>query len=223
MTEVIVNSDNVGMSFVALKLGRDKLFDYLQKFGFGRLTGVDLQGEFTPSLREKKDWSEVDLVTASFGQGIAVTPIQLIKAVGAIANGGVMVKPQVVKKLQTAGWVKELPPVTEGRVISQKAAGEMTMMMVKAAQNGESKWIYQSGFGVAGKTGTAQVPISGHYDPEKTNASFIGFAPYNDPEFIMLVTLWEPQSSPWASETAAPLWYNIAKDLFIYYGIRPDN
>jgi len=95
--------------------------------------------------------------------------------------------------------------------------------MVEAAKHGEAQWIYLRGFSVAGKTGTAQIPIAGHYDAEKTIASFVGFAPANDPKFVMLVTLREPTSSPWASETAAPLWYSIAKDLFLYFGIQPEN
>jgi cell division protein FtsI/penicillin-binding protein 2 len=106
-------------------------------------------------------------------------------------------------------------------VISKKAAEEITQMMVEAAINGESKWTYRKGFGVAGKTGTAQIPIEGHYDQEKTIASFIGFAPYDDPKFVMLVTLREPKTSPWASETAAPLWYDIANNLFLEYRIQP--
>lgn len=155
-------------------------------------------------------------------RGIAVTPIQLIKAVGAIANNGVMVKPRIVERFIVDGFSKETSAVSEGRVISEKAASEITAMMVEAAKNGESKWTYLKGFKVAGKTGTAQIPIAGHYDPEKTMASFIGFAPYDNPRFVMLVVLSEPASSPWASETAAPLWYDIAKDLFLYYGIHPD-
>jgi len=223
MTQVIVNSDNVGMSFVAFRLGKEKMFDYLNRFGFGKLTGIDLQGETAPPLRNRNEWSDVDLATASFGQGIAVTPIQLIKAVGAIANRGIMVKPVVVDKVLIDGVNKDIKTQSEGRVISEKAALEITAMMVEAAKNGESKWTYLKGFKVAGKTGTAQIPIAGHYDPEKTMASFIGFAPYDDPKFVMLVVLSEPSSSPWASETAAPLWYNIAKDLFLFYGIHPDD
>ncbi|QLG69483.1 MAG: Cell division protein FtsI [Peptidoglycan synthetase] [Candidatus Woesebacteria bacterium] len=223
MTQVIVNSDNVGMSFVAFRLDKEKMFDYLNRFGFGKLTGIDLQGEVAPPLRNRNEWSDVDLATASFGQGIAVTPIQLVKAVGAIANRGIMVKPVVVDKVLIDGVNKDIKTQTEGRVISEKAALEITAMMVEAAKNGESKWTYLKGFKVAGKTGTAQIPIAGHYDPEKTMASFIGFAPYDDPKFVMLVVLSEPSSSPWASETAAPLWYNIAKDLFLFYGIHPDD
>jgi cell division protein FtsI/penicillin-binding protein 2 len=222
MLDVIVNSDNVGMSFVAEKMGKDKLISYLKKFGIGEKTGIDLQGESTPTLRNEKDWSEVDLVTAGFGQGIAVTPIQMARSVAAIANDGIMLKPKVVNSVLVGGNEKRVETEKGERIISENSAKKMTAMMVEAAANGESKWTYQKGFRVAGKTGTAQIPISGHYDSEKTIASFVGFAPYDDPKFVMLVILKEPKSSPWASETAAPLWYAIAKDLFLYFGIQPD-
>ena len=221
MTDVIVQSDNVGMVFVGKKMGVEKMHEYLTAFGIGEKTGIDLQGEMSPILRKKDDWGLIDLATASFGQGVAVTPIQLLRAVGAIANKGVMMTPQVVDKMIGEDWQEDIKPLTGDRVISEKAANEIATMMAEAAQSGESKWTNVGGFRVAGKTGTAQIPIAGHYDAEKTIASFIGFAPYEDPKFVMLVTLHEPASSPWASETAAPLWYAIAKDLFIHYGIQP--
>lgn len=223
MVDVIVNSDNVGMVFTSQKLGIDKMYDYLTSYGIGEMTGVDLQGEASPKLRRKSDFRNIDLATAGFGQGIAVTPIQMIRAVSAIANKGEMVQPQVVKKLIGDNWEEEVKPKATRRVISQKAAGEVTAMMYEAASKGESKWTYLKGYKVAGKTGTAQIPIAGHYDEKKTVASFVGFAPYDDPEFIMLVTLQEPQSSEWASETAAPLWYDIARSLFMRFGIQPEN
>lgn len=223
MTDVIVNSDNVGMTFVGEKLGLEKMLDYLQKFKIGELSGIDLQGEISPKIRSKESWGRIDVATASFGQGIAVTPIQMIRAAGAIANGGIIRKPMVVKKIIGDGWEEDVKMDPGERVISEKTAREVTLMMAQAASKGESKWTYRRGFKVAGKTGTAQIPIAGNYDEEKTNASFIGFAPYNDPKFIMLVMLQEPKSSPWASETAAPLWYSIAGDLFTYFGIQPTN
>lgn len=213
MTDVIVHSDNVGMSFVAQRLGEDKVYEYLDKFGIGKLSGVDLQGESNVPLRKKGTWNIVDLVTSSFGQGVATTPIQLVRAVGAIANDGYLVTPQVVNNKKT-----EMV-----QIISKEAADKMTEIMMDSATHGEAKWADIKGFRVAGKTGTAQIPIAGHYDAEKTIASFIGFAPAEDPKFVMIVTLKEPQSSPWASETAAPLWYSISRDLFNYFGIQPDN
>ena len=223
MVDVIVHSDNVGMAFVGSRLGADKLYDYLDRFGIGSLTGIDLQGEASPRLRERGTWNIVDLATASFGQRVAVTPIQMIKAVSAIANGGRVVRPQVVDKLLGESWEEEIKPEIGERVISEETAKAVTAIMVLAAKEGEAKWTHLKGFSVAGKTGTAQIPIAGHYDEEKTIASFIGFAPSDKPKFIMLVTLREPQTSPWASETAAPLWYSIAKDLFPYFGVQPEN
>jgi cell division protein FtsI/penicillin-binding protein 2 len=214
MRDVIVHSDNVGMSFVAQKLGDNVLYDYLNKFGIGKATNIDLQGESNISLRKKGTWNIVDLVTASFGQGIATTPIQIIRAASVIANGGYLITPKVVENNNS---------FTKEKIISEDASQKMTAIMVDAASYGESKWTNLKGFSVAGKTGTAQIPISGHYDAEKTIASFVGFAPATNPKFIMLVTLKEPQSSQWASETAAPLWYSIAKDLFNYFGIQPEN
>ncbi|MFV1917761.1 MAG: peptidoglycan D,D-transpeptidase FtsI family protein, partial [Patescibacteria group bacterium] len=223
MVDVIVNSDNVGMAFVAQKLGVDTFYEYMDNFGIGKLSNVDLQGEFTPKLRDKDTWNIVDLSVAGFGQGIAITPIQFIKAVTAIANKGVLVSPYVVDKIIGDGWIEEIKHTKGKVVISERTASEVTAMMVEAAKNGEAKWTHMRGFKVAGKTGTAQIPIEGHYDKEKTIASFVGFAPADEPKFLMLVTLKEPSSSPWASETAAPLWYSIAKDLFLYFGIQPEN
>lgn len=222
MTDVIVESDNVGMSFVGQKMGADNLYDYFVKFGIGQKTGIDLQGEVAPKLRTKGTWNSVDLATASFGQGIAVTGIEMVRAVGAIANGGFLVTPKVVDSVSGDGWgekTKTEPPV---KIISEKAASEITQMMIDAVNLGEAKWCKIPGYTVAGKTGTAQIPVAGHYDATNTNHSFIGFAPAKNPKFVMLVTLRSPQTSPWAAETAAPLWFAIAKDLFPYFGIQPD-
>jgi cell division protein FtsI/penicillin-binding protein 2 len=223
MTDIIIHSDNVGMVFAGQKLGEEKLYEYLSKFGMGEMTEVDLQGEINPGLREKSSWSIVDVATASFGQGVAVTPIQMTRAVSALANKGKIVTPQVVDRLQSGDWEEDIKPNEGEKVISEKAARQITEMMVAAVKEGESKWVQARGFKVAGKTGTAQIPLAGHYDEEKTIASFVGFAPADNAKFVMLVTLREPQSSPWASETAAPFWFSIAGELFPYLGIQPEN
>lgn len=210
MTEVIQHSDNVGMVFVGRRLGKHKLISYLKKFGLGQLTGVDLQEESTPQIRPESTWVDIDLATASFGQGIAVTPLQMLRAVSAIANKGLLPKPKVVEKIND----KIIPPLPPTQVISPSAAAQMTLMMVNAVDSGEAKWAKPKGFIIAGKTGTAQIPVSGHYDADKTIASFVGFAPADQPKFAMLVTLREPKSSPWGSETAAPLWFDISKEIF---------
>jgi cell division protein FtsI/penicillin-binding protein 2 len=173
-------------------------------------------------LIKKGTWSNADLYTTTFGQGIAVTAIQMVRAVSVIANGGYLPIPHVVTQIQGDRWQESLNLPNFPRIISQKTAEETAQMMADAANIGEAKWAKIPGFTVAAKTGTAQIPVAGHYDEKNTNHSFIGFAPVDHPKFVMLVTLQSPQSSPWAAETTAPLWYSIAKDLFPYMGIQPD-
>ncbi len=222
MTGVIVNSDNVGMSFVGKKLGRDKTYDYLDKFGIGHKTQIDLQGEVTTQMRKRGSWSDIDLATTTFGQGIAVTPIQMLRAIAVIANGGKIIKPEIVKQIKSGTWSSTIKPEIGEQVISKKAAAEIADMMQHAVSDGEAKWAAPKGFAIAGKTGTAQIPVAGHYDPTKTIASFVGFAPVVNPKFVMIVSIQSPQSSEWGSETAAPLWFHIASDLFPYFGIQPN-
>lgn len=220
MTQVLQYSSNVGMVFVGNKLGRDKVFQYIKSFGFGELTGIDLQDEASPPLRDRSEWGDIDFATATFGQGIAVTPLQMVRAVSAIANGGWIMEPKVVRAIgQENGKTVGLKSEKNRRIIRDSTAQLLTEMMVSAVENGEAKWAKPKGYRIAGKTGTAQIPVAGHYDEKKTIASFVGFAPADDPRFVMLVTLREPSSSPWGSETAAPLFFSIAKDLFLYFGI----
>ncbi len=222
MTDVLVHSDNTGMVFVQDRLGKEKFLKYLDNFGVGQLSGIDLEEETSPALRDKADWRQIDLATASFGQGIVITPISMIRAVAAIANGGNLMEPHVVEKVITSnGVVMEIKPKIIRRVISLKAAKTLTEMMIQAVDRGEAKWAKPKGYRIAGKTGTAQIPVAGHYDESRTIASFVGFAPADDPKFVMLVRLTEPTSSPWGSETAAPLFFDISRELFSYYGIGP--
>ncbi len=223
MRDVIRHSDNVGMVFVGLKLGTNRLYDYLSKFGFGKLTNVDLQGEYGAPMRKLSEWGDVERDTASFGQGIAVTPIQMLSAISVIANNGVSVTPHIVKAVQLGDWKKEKTFPKGIKVISAEASSEMIDTMVYAVDEGEAKWAVPKGYEkiFAGKTGTAQVAVDGKYDDTKTNASFIGFGPANNPRFAMLITLKQPKSSPWAAETAAPLWFQTAVDVMRYLGIPP--
>jgi len=221
MTDVIVHSDNTGMVFVGKKLGLDKMYQYIQDFGFGKSTQIDLQDETSPDIRPKNDWREIDLATSSFGQGIAVTPIQMIRAVAAIANGGKLLEPHIVKEIQEDDKNTEIKPKVISQPISKEAAQKVTEMMVKAVELGEAKVFAPKGFKIAGKTGTAQIPVAGHYDANKTIASFVGFAPADNPKFVMLVRYDEPSSSIFGAETAAPTFFEIAKELFTYYNIAP--
>ena len=222
MTEVIQHSDNTGMVFVGRKLGLDRLLSYIKSFGIGEMTGVDLQGELAPSLRERDSWHPIDLATATFGQGITVTPIELLSAFTAIANEGKRMEPHVVKEIKTAdGQTIEIPPKVLDQPISAKAAKIMTEMMVNAVDNGEAKWAKPKGYRIAGKTGTAQIPVEGHYDATKTIASFVGFAPAEDPKFLMMVVIDKPTTSIYGAETAAPVFFRIATHILSYYGIAP--
>lgn len=223
MSDVIIHSDNTGMVFVARKLGIEKMNEYIKNFGFGNLTTIDLQDEASPDIRPKKDWKEIDLATASFGQGLAVTPIQMVRAVGAIANKGFLMEPRVVREIQTDNGTTVLEPKVVGHPISEETARTITSMMIDAVEKGEAKVFAPKGFKIAGKTGTAQIPVAGHYDANKTIASFVGFAPADDPKFVMLVKYDEPSASIFGAETAAPTFFEITKELLLYYNIAPNN
>ncbi len=222
MEEVIVHSDNTGMTFVGRKLGIDGLVSSLKKFGIGQPTGIDLQGETTGVLRDESDWALVDLATASFGQGISITPMQLITAVNSIANDGVLMKPYLVSEIETPDGAKiKINPTEKNRTVSMAAAKTVTSMMVDAVENGEAKWTKIKNYRIAGKTGTAQIPVAGHYDPNQTVASFIGFFPADDPKVTILVLYNKPQTSIYGAETAAPTFFGIARDLIKYYDLPP--
>ncbi len=221
MKDVIVHSDNTGMVFTSKKLGLDKFYQYLQDYGMGSSTGIDLQDESSPDIRPKEDWKDIDLATASFGQGIAVTPIQMVRAVSAIANGGYLMEPHVVKTIQDDKGSFQIQPKVIKQVFSQTTAETMKEIMVSAVNEGEAKYLRIPGFRIAGKTGTAQIPVAGHYDPTKTIASFVGFAPADDPKFVMLVRYDQPTSSIYGAETAAPTFFEITKQLLPYYKIAP--
>ena len=222
MTEVIQHSDNTGMIFVGQALGLDKMLKYLDKFGIGKLSGIDLQGEVAPEIKPENEWYETDLATTAFGQGINITPMEQLMVFSTIANNGRMMKPHVVSEVITPeGKKKEVKPSELGRPISQATAKVMTEMLVNAVEKGEASYARLKGYRIAGKTGTASIPIGGKYDPEKTIASFAGFAPADDPKFAMIVIFNKPTAAIYGSETAAPVFFSIAKDILTYLGIPP--
>lgn len=221
MSDVLIHSDNTGMVFVGKKLGVDKMYKYIQDFGFGITTGVDLQDEISPDIRPLSDWKEIDLATSTFGQGIAVTPLQMARAVSVIANGGSLMEPQIVKAIQVDDKITQIKPKVVGHPISSDTAKTVTQMMVDAVEKGEAKVFVPKGYKIAGKTGTAQIAVAGHYDPEKTIASFVGFAPADDPKFVMLVIYQQPSASIYGAETAAPTFFEISKELLPYFNVVP--
>lgn len=221
MEEGLAKSDNTAMIFIAEKLGVDTFKNYLKKFKIGDQIGIDLQEDQTTPF--PKDWGEVKLATTSFGQGIVANSMQMLRAINVIANDGVMMRPMIVESVKNTTTGEEIKhdPTSEGRVVSSETAKTVTKMLVTAAQHGEAQWIASEKYPVAGKTGTSQVVTENGYDAEKTIASFVGFAPPENPKFIMITKLVEPTTSPWAAETAAPLWHAIAKKLYLLLNILP--
>lgn len=225
VTQILENSDNIGMVWVANKLGDEVMYNYLKKFGFGEKTGIDLAGEASGQVSSYKKWQDVNRATISFGQGISVTPIQMIQAFSAIANNGEMVKPHVVDKImQSDDDVKEVETTNLGRVVSEEDAKKVTDMLISVVENGHGKKAKVDGYKVAGKTGTAQIPKSGGgYEEEGFIGSFIGYAPAYDPKFVMLVKFNRPKNVEWAESSAAPIFGEMADWLLNdYWKVQKD-
>lgn len=223
MTNIIRDSDNTGMVYIAKQLGLKRMYSYLKSYGIGQMTGIDLQGEMTPSLRPLDNWYPIDLATSGFGQGISLTPIQLISAFASLANEGKRMEPKIVDKIETAeGEIIPVKPKILGKPLDVRTTAIIREMLVNAVKAGEAKWAAPKNYRIAGKTGTAQIPIEGHYDANKTIASFIGYAPADKPKFVMLIIYNQPQTSIYGAETAAPTFFEVAKKLFTYYDIPPD-
>ncbi len=226
MTGLLAKSLNVGASTLAIRMGQQKFYEYLRAFGLGRPTGIDLQHEAAGLVITRDQnpdrWSEAILASNSFGQAIATTPIQMVASIGAVANDGVLVKPHVVKKIIRGDRVDEAKVVALGHPISRQTAHTLSDMLTEAVMR-EVPEAQVDGYTIAGKTGTAQIPIPGGYDDPWTIASFIAYAPAHDPQVIVLVKLDRPTSSMWGSETAVPVFQRLATRLFPVLGVRPDN
>lgn len=214
-------SNNIGAAWVGHQVGEQSLHDYFEKFGLGSKTGIDLEGEDSGILRKADEWTEIDLATASFGQGLSATPLQVLNAFNVLANGGKLMRPRIVWKIVTDGKNKDIPVKQQSQVISKDTSDTITGMLVKAVDGGEAKYFNLKTYSIAGKTGTAQIPVNGHYDPKKTNATFVGYLS-GTKKFSMIVRLNEPTTSVFAAETAVPLWMSVADDLVKYYGIPQD-
>lgn len=214
---------NVCLAWVATELGKEDFYKYMQDFGIGQRTSVDLGGEeiWPLSVPGDSDWYPVQLATNSFGQGVAVTPIQLSTAISAVANEGKMMKPHVLKAIIQDGKQYNTTPQVLGVPIQAETAELMTEMLVKSLEN-ESSLALVPGYNIAGKTGTAEIPVEGEYSIDLTNASFVGWGPSQDPQFLVYVWIEKPGISPWGSVVAAPLFSNIVKDLVVYLDIPPE-
>lgn len=220
--EALVRSLNIPTAEIALKLEESRFYQYVRRFGFGQLTEVDLANESPGTVKVPGDelWSRSDLGTNSFGQGLAVTPLQMATATCVIANGGLLVRPHVVDTMVFKGKVVKPDDLPVRRVISAKTAQEVNDMMVEVVEQG-SFAARVPGYTVAGKTGTAQVAIAGGYSLTETIHSFVGFMPAEDPVFVALVKLDVPKTHPWADGTAAPTFAKLANELLRIWHIPP--
>jgi len=223
MTNVLEKSINSGAVFAEKQLGHELFLDYLNRFEFFKPTGIDLQGEEFSENKEFKKGYEINFATASFGQGIEITPIQLVRAFSAIANGGKLVRPYVVEKILKESKVTETEPeISSEEIISKKTISQLTAMMVSVVKNGPyTRRAKIPGYYIAGKTGTAQVPEKGTYSANKTWQSFIGFAPAFDPKFLILVKLDNPETTS-SEYSATPIFKEMAKYIIDYEQIPPD-
>jgi len=223
MTQVLEKSLNTGAVFVQQKIAKDKFKAYINNFGFGKKTGVDLFGEAAGNAKNVDTNRDVEFANMSFGQGIAVTSIQMISAISALANGGVLMKPRVVdEKIYADGERQITPPVEAGRVVSKETALALTKMLVSVVENGYDK-AKVPGYLVAGKTGTAQIPEKGKKGySEDTIHTFVGYAPAYSPRFSVLIKLDRPRGVRFAAESLTPVFSDIMSYLLSYYEIPPD-
>jgi cell division protein FtsI/penicillin-binding protein 2 len=224
-TQILVKSLNTGAVWLAQKLGPDLFYEYVARFGFGQLTGIDLPGEAPGQVRTHADpgWSEVDMATNSFGQGINVTPLQLITAISAIANDGKLMKPYVVQEIHRGDEHQITEPEVVRQVVSPQTAETLTQMMNQVVDGITQMYaISVPGYRVAGKTGTASISIPGGYKEDSYIASFAGFVPSDDPVLAMLIRIDEPKGVPWGSAVCAPVFARMAQAILPYLKIPPE-
>jgi len=224
MTEVLEKSINTGAVFAERQVGNDLFLDYINKFALFDKTGIDLQGEIFSQNKELKKGYEVNFATAAFGQGIEITPIQLVRAFGAIANGGRLVKPYVVDKIFENDKISQ--PVISSPIISKRTADQLAAMLVSVIENGFGKAAKIPGYYIAGKTGTAQVSWASLGEDKRgysneTIQTFIGFAPAFNPRFVILVKLNNPNTKT-AEYSAVPIFRDLAKYTIDLWQIPPD-
>ena len=209
LKEIIKNSDNVGMSYIIEQIGEKTFLEYFNKIGLNQRTGVDLQGESKPLT--KKYYSKIDLATSSFGQGFAVTQIQMLKAFNILANNGFIVKPKIVNYQSSKDKKYQSKTKDNVQIFSQETIDEIKHILKYATENGVVNQFRDKNMEVCGKSGTAQIAVAGEYTDSATIASYIGFSPCDNPRFTMIVTINNPKTSPWGSTTAAPIWFDLAQ------------
>ncbi len=224
---LLAHSLNVGAATLSTRvLGADHFYHYVRAFGFGQTTGVELEAEESGVVHtpEQWDWQDGFLATNAYGQGIAVTPLQMAAAVAAIANDGVLMQPRLVaERIAADGTRVPIAPMPVRQVISAETAHTLTELMARAIET-NMKQATVPGYRIAGKSGTAQIPVSGGYDPNDVIASFVGFGPLPDPQVLIMVKLDRPGIDPalrWGTQTAALVFQRIATRLLVLLHLPP--
>jgi cell division protein FtsI (penicillin-binding protein 3) len=226
--EILAKSSDVGAIEIALRLGAPKFYDYIRAFGFGTVTGVDMPYESRGRVASPSDWKQISVGSISMGQEIGVTPIQLITAVSAIANGGLLYKPHVIAELRRSDRVLPgegpLAPAEPRRAIRPETAATLRRLMEGVVLNGTGTSAHLDGWTAAGKTGTAQKidPDTGRYSPTQYIASFTGFAPINNPAVTILVSLDSPVGLHEGGQVAAPVFKRVAEQVLAYLDVPRD-
>ncbi len=226
MSEILQHSSNLGSAWIAQQTGPDRFYGKLREFGIGTPTGVDLPGEEAGIVNwsDNPDWRPINLSTNAFGQGITVTPIQMLTAVAAVANGGKLMRPYVVKELRQGDQViRTTEPQVVRQVVSPEVSNQVVGMMTDVVDNVSYPWVALPGYAVGSKSGTAQIPApGGGYEPDdQTIGSLIGIGPSDNPRFAVLVKIDRPQLDPLGGHIAGPPVRDILSDLFTLYGIPP--
>jgi len=223
MTQVLENSINTGAVFAEQQIPHDVFFDYIDKFGFTSKTGVDLQGEAYSQNNNLKNGPDMNYATASFGQGIELTPLQIARGYCAIANGGRLVKPYIVEKIVNGEDESDTRPEISEPIVSQNTLSQLNSMLISVVDKGFNGVAKIPGYYLAGKTGTAQVPLQNGkgYDLNKTVQSFVGYGPAFNPQFLILVKLDNPKVSK-SALSAVPIFKELAQYIINYWQIPPD-
>lgn len=223
MVGCLQHSLNVCLAWISSQMGTQSFYGYMERFGLGHPTGIDLSGEAAGRLKVPGDgdWYPVDLGTNSFGQGVSVTPLQMLTAASAIANEGKMVTPHVLYSMVRDGHQYNVPAQYAGSPISAETARTLNEMLAISLEE-ESSLALVPGYRLAGKTGTAQIPKEYGYDPYHTNVSFVGWGPVDDPQFMVYIWMESPSTSIWASQTASPVFAQVAEQSVILLDIPPD-
>jgi cell division protein FtsI/penicillin-binding protein 2 len=219
--DIIKYSFNTGSAGIGIKMGKKTYCDYIKKFGFGSVTGIELPGEGEGIVVDPADWSVSSLATIAFGQGISITPLQLVRAVAAISNGGKLFKPMIVKEiLNPEGQVvKSFSPQVEAQILKEETTEKMRIILDEVVSDGTGKKAQVPGYRVAGKTGTAQVVENGIYSPSSYIASFVGYVPSRNPRLVILVKIDVPKGIYWGGSVAAPVFREVAREALWHLGV----